>query len=94
MFPMLPNILIPYVCQSKTSINWFPYVNFSESLELKASDIQYNPLLFTAYVNDIRRTTESTITLFADYCNLHRKIVNNKDTENLHIDQQAWGVGS
>jgi hypothetical protein len=39
------------------------------------------PLLFLAYVNNIRRNTESTIRLFADDCIICRKIINNKDME-------------
>jgi hypothetical protein len=29
--------------------------------------------------------------IFRNYCNLYRKIVNNKDTENLHIDLNRMG---
>jgi hypothetical protein len=37
------------------------------------------PLLFLAYVNYIWRNTESTIRLFADYCIIYRKSINNKE---------------
>jgi hypothetical protein len=41
------------------------------------------PLLFLAYVNDIWRNIESTVRLFADDRVIYRKIINNKDAENL-----------
>jgi hypothetical protein len=43
------------------------------------------PLLFFACVNDIWRNIESTIRIFADDCIIYRKIINNKDLENLQI---------
>jgi hypothetical protein len=49
------------------------------------------PLVFLAYVNDIWRNIESTIELFADYCIIHRKIINNKDMEHLQIDLNRLG---
>jgi hypothetical protein len=36
------------------------------------------PLLFLEYINDIWRTTESTIRLFTDDCRIYTKIINNK----------------
>ena len=41
------------------------------------------PLLFVAYVNDIRRNIVSTIRLFADDCVIYRKIINNEDIKKL-----------
>jgi hypothetical protein len=49
------------------------------------------PLLFLAYVNDIWRNIESTIRLFVDDCIIYRKIINNKDMENLQIDLNRLG---
>jgi hypothetical protein len=49
------------------------------------------PVLFLAYVNDIWRNIESTIRLFADGCIIYRKIINNKDMENLQIDLNWLG---
>jgi len=37
------------------------------------------PILFIAYVNNIKRNTVSTIRLFADDCVVYRKIINNED---------------
>jgi len=52
------------------------------------------PLLFLAYVNDIWRNMESTITLFADDCVIYRKIINNADMEKLQKDlDRLGGVG-
>jgi hypothetical protein len=49
-------------------------------------------LLFLAYVSDIWRNMESTISLFADACLFYRKITNNEDMEKL---QKTWtGLGS
>ena len=39
------------------------------------------PLLFLAYVNDIWRTMESTVRLFADDCVMYRKIINKQIAE-------------
>jgi len=41
------------------------------------------PLLFLAYVNDIWRSIESKIRLFADDCIIYRKILNIEDVEKL-----------
>jgi hypothetical protein len=41
-----------------------------------------SPLVFLAYVNNIWRSMESTIRLFADECVIYRNIVNNADMEN------------
>ena len=41
------------------------------------------PLLFLAYVNNIRRNTMSTMRLFANDCVIYRKIISNEDIENL-----------
>jgi len=49
------------------------------------------PLLFLAYVNDIWRNMESTISLFADDCVIYRKIINNAYTEKLQKDQDRLG---
>ena len=52
-------------------------------------------LLFLAYINDIWRNMESTITLFAYDCVIYRKIINNADTEKIAEGPgQAGGVGS
>jgi len=37
------------------------------------------PLLFLAYVNDLRRNTVSTIRLFVNDCVIYRKIIDNED---------------
>jgi hypothetical protein len=50
-----------------------------------------SPLMFLAYVNDIRRNIDSIIRLFADDCIIYRKIINNKDMENLQIDLNRLG---
>jgi len=44
------------------------------------------PLLFLAYINDIRRNIESKIRLFADDCIIYRKIFNINDVEKLQTD--------
>jgi hypothetical protein len=49
------------------------------------------PLLFLAYVNDIWRNMESTIRLFADYCVIYRKVINNADMEKLQKDLDRLG---
>jgi hypothetical protein len=49
------------------------------------------PLLFLAYVNDIWRNIESKIRLFAYYCIVYRKIVNNFDIEKLQADLDRLG---
>jgi hypothetical protein len=41
------------------------------------------PLLFLAYVNEIRRNMESSIRLFADDCVIYRKIIKTEDMEKL-----------
>jgi len=41
------------------------------------------PLLFLAYVNDIRRNTVSTIRVFADDCVVNRKSIHDEDIEKL-----------
>ncbi len=52
------------------------------------------PLLFLAYVNDIRRNIGTNIRLFEDDCILYRKITNNLDVEILQADiDSAWGMG-
>jgi hypothetical protein len=48
--------------------------------------VYWAPLLFLAYVNDIWRNIDSCIRLFTDGCIIYRKIINNKDMENLQID--------
>jgi hypothetical protein len=53
------------------------------------------PLLFLAYVNDIWRTIESTIRLFAEDCIIYRELINNKDMAMLQIDlnrPREWAV--
>ena len=53
------------------------------------------PLLFLAYVNDIWRSMESNIRLFADDCVIYRKIINNADMEKLQksLDRlEEWAV--
>jgi hypothetical protein len=47
--------------------------------------------LFLAYVNDIWRSIESKIRLFADDYLIYRKIVNNYDVENLQTDLDRLG---
>ena len=42
-----------------------------------------SPLVLLAYVNNIWRTIESTIRLFADECVIYRRIINNADMEKL-----------
>jgi hypothetical protein len=49
------------------------------------------PLLFLAYVNDIWKNIESTISLFADDCIVDGKILSNNDVENLQIDLNRLG---
>jgi len=49
------------------------------------------PLLFLAYVNDIWRSMESNIRLFADDCVIYRKIINNADMEKLQKDLDRLG---
>ena len=49
------------------------------------------PLLFLAYVNDISRNTESTISLFADDCVICRKIINMEDRKILQKDLDRLG---
>jgi len=55
------------------------------------SGVPQGPLLFLAYVNDIRRNTVSTIRLFADDCLVYRKIINNEDIEKLQKDRNRLG---
>ena len=50
------------------------------------------PLLFLAYVNDIRRNIGTNIRLFEDDCILYRKITNSLDVEILQTDLE-WGLG-
>ena len=49
------------------------------------------PLLFLAYVNDISRSIDSTIRLFADDCVIYRKIINKEDIEKLQKDLDRLG---
>jgi len=49
------------------------------------------PLLFLAYVNDIWRTTGSTIRLFADDCIIYKKIINDEDIVDLQKDLNRLG---
>ena len=52
------------------------------------------PLLFLVYVNDIWRTVDSCIRLFADDCIIYRKITNKNDIEKLQKDLDILvGVG-
>jgi hypothetical protein len=52
------------------------------------------PILFLAYLNDIWRNIESTITLFVDECVIYREITNTEDIENLQTDlNRLGGVG-
>jgi hypothetical protein len=53
-----------------------------------------DPFLFLAYVNDIWKNIVSTIRLFADDCEIYRKILNNNDIEKV-ADRtgQTGGVG-
>ena len=41
------------------------------------------PLLYVAYGDDIWRNTESTISFFADDCNIYKEIINKEDIEKL-----------
>ena len=45
------------------------------------------PLLFLTYVNDIWRSMECNIRLFADDCIIYRKIMDSSDTDWLQTDQ-------
>jgi hypothetical protein len=49
----------------------------------------FGPLLFLAYVNDIRMIIEFKIRLFADDFIIYKKIVNNRDLEILQTDLDA-----
>ena len=49
------------------------------------------PFLFLAYVNDIWRNIEPTIRLFADNCEIYRKIINKEDIEKLQKDLDRLG---
>jgi hypothetical protein len=49
------------------------------------------PLLFLAYVNEIWRTIESKIRLFADDCIIYRKILNNNDLKKLQTNVDRLG---
>jgi hypothetical protein len=49
------------------------------------------PLLFLVYVNDIGRTIESNIKLFADDCVIYRKILTNEDLIKLQRDMDSLG---
>ncbi len=49
------------------------------------------PLLFLAYVNDIRRNIGTNIRLFEDDCILYRKITNSLDVEILQADLDRVG---
>jgi len=49
------------------------------------------PLLFIAYVNDIWRNMESTISLFADDCVIYRKIINSEDMDELQKELNRLG---
>jgi uncharacterized protein (DUF1499 family) len=46
-----------------------------------------------AYANYIRRNVQSTIRLFTDDCMIYRKIINNKDMDNLQTDLNRLGCG-
>jgi len=52
------------------------------------------PLLFLAYVNDIWRSLESTIKLFANDCIIYRKIMNDNDISTLQIGAVDGGEGN
>jgi len=43
----------------------------------------FSPLQFLVYVNDIWRTIDPSIRLFADNCIIYSKITNENDIENL-----------
>jgi hypothetical protein len=49
------------------------------------------PLLFLLYVNYIWRNIDSSIRLFAEDCNINRKITNKNDIENLHKNLDMLG---
>jgi len=49
------------------------------------------PLLFLMYVNDIQRSIDTNIRLFADDCIIYRKIKNKKDIEKLQKDLDTLG---
>lgn len=49
------------------------------------------PLLFLAYVNDIWRSLESTIKLFANDCIIYRKIMSDNDMSTLQKDVDRLG---
>ena len=52
------------------------------------------PLLFVAYVNDIRRNMESTIRLFADDCVIYKKKILIMQTwKNCRKAWTGWGSG-
>jgi hypothetical protein len=46
---------------------------------------------WSIYANDIWRSIESTIRLFADDCIIYRKIINDKDMEKLQRDLNRLG---
>jgi hypothetical protein len=49
------------------------------------------PLLFFAYINNVWRNLKPTIRLFAADCIMYRKIMNESDTEKLHVDlDRLW----
>jgi len=48
-------------------------------------------LLFLAYVNDIWRNAESTISLFADDYVIYGKIINNENVDKLQKDLNMLG---
>ena len=53
------------------------------------------PLLFLAYVNDIWRNTESSMSFFADDCIIYRKIMDSSDIDKLWTDQnrlREWAI--
>ena len=55
------------------------------------------PLLSIVYVNDIWRSTDSIVRLFADGCIIRMNITNKKDIEKLQKDLDTlgeWAVGN
>jgi hypothetical protein len=68
--------------------------HLSEEVRVTSGVLQgsvLGPLLFLAYVNDISRNIESTISLFADDCLIYRKITNKGDIEMLQKDLDRLG---
>jgi hypothetical protein len=51
----------------------------------------YGPLIFHAYVNDIRRNTASNIRFLGDDCIVYRKIMDSSDIDKLLTEINTLG---